>query len=115
MSGRFAVACYRPLCAGALHASPVCCLQAANRLFGNFGELLDLHQSHRLYDRPGAGDQEEDEELEEEPEEGLGPEDEEELERRRAEKEERKEAKRREKLLSQVGPCAGRLLGAGRA
>ncbi|WIA22113.1 hypothetical protein OEZ85_004454 [Tetradesmus obliquus] len=79
-------------------------VQAANRLFGNFGELLDLHQSHRLYDRPDAGG-EEDEEAEDEGDlEGLGPEDEDEAERRRLERQERAAARRTQKLLQQVDP-----------
>ena len=40
------------------------CAQNANRMFGNFGELLDLHASHKIY-----GDASEEEEQEEEEEE----------------------------------------------
>lgn len=40
-------------------------LQAANRMFGNFGELLDLHASHKIY---GGDATEEEEQLEEEEE-----------------------------------------------
>ncbi len=43
---------------------PVMPLQNANRMFGNFGELLDLHASHRIY-----GDVSEEEEQPEEEEE----------------------------------------------
>lgn len=39
-------------------------LQNANRMFGNFGELLDLHASHRIYG--DASEEEEQPELEEE-------------------------------------------------
>jgi hypothetical protein len=83
-----------------------CCstfLQAANRLFGNFGELLDLHQSHRMFDRPDAAGLDEEEEPEDEADlEGLGPEDEDEAERRRLERQERAAAKRTQKMLRQV-------------
>lgn len=65
-------------------ALPICCvtcavpclvvpfgvpsLQNANRMFGNFGELLDLHASHRIY-----GDVSEEEEQPEEEEEVSWP------------------------------------------
>eukprot|EP00878_Enallax_costatus_P013021 GHUV01013605.1.p1 GENE.GHUV01013605.1~~GHUV01013605.1.p1 ORF type:complete len:485 (+),score=159.20 GHUV01013605.1:698-2152(+) len=76
-------------------------VEAANRLFGNFGELLDLHQSHRMY---GEGAIDDDIEEEEEPEEEQLELEEDEAERRRLERQEKIAAKKQQKLLAQVDP-----------
>eukprot|EP00879_Flechtneria_rotunda_P009599 GHRR01010046.1.p1 GENE.GHRR01010046.1~~GHRR01010046.1.p1 ORF type:complete len:409 (+),score=151.65 GHRR01010046.1:295-1521(+) len=77
-------------------------VQAANRLFGNFGELLDLHQSHRMFDRPDADGL--DDEVEDDEEQDEAMEDEDDAERRRQERQERAAAKKQQKLLAQVDP-----------
>lgn len=59
-----AVLCWAWLGWAVLGCAVYLCAQNANRMFGNFGELLDLHASHKIY-----GDaSEEEEQLEEEEE-----------------------------------------------
>lgn len=71
-------------------------------MFGNFGELLDLHQSHRMYGE-GAGGLEDELEEEEEPEEETLDADEDEAERKRLERLEKAAARKQQKLLAQAG------------